>query len=386
MPAASGPNVSLSYVMESVQGVTPTTPTMKELRVIGKNINTQKGILRSPEISRRRMRRSVRHGMRSVAGSLPFNLGMLDQDDVLACALSGAFVAVTSGATTIEAVAAGNIFRRPAGSWITDKFTVGMPIASTGFTAPANNNPLMVVTSVSAGDLAVSGATLANEAAGAARTVEGLGESLLFGTTLKTMTIERRFEDLGSYQQFTGVTVNGFTLNLAAESMIGGTYDLIGIDGSPLSATTLGTPEAVSSNEPFDSFTGRLMEGDVEIGVITGMSITIANNRQGSAVLMRKTTSEIFEGAADITGRLTAELNEDLFNKFDVEAESSIDVQMLDLNGVDFHRFRLPRVKYLGAAMDPPQTGPVLMDMPFEAIEDPVLQTALVWQKSNETV
>lgn len=384
MPAASGPNVNLSYVIEPQHGVTPPTPAMKTFRTIGRNINRTKGALRSPEITRSRQRRTVRHGFRQVAGGLAFNLGMEDFDDWLRLALSGTWGTASSGSATLEAVAP-NIIRRAAGSWYSDGFSSGMPVSLTGFTSPENNLTGVYVSAISATDLTLETGAIVAEAAGAGRSVNGEGSILRVGNQLVTATVERRFEDAGLYQQFTGCAVNGLTINLAPEAIVGGTVDILGVDGTGYSPTTLGAPSDPSEREPFDAFTGRIMVKGEEIGTVTGMTITIANNRALSPVLMRKTSSGIFEGPADITGRITAQLWDDspLPMLFEDEEVVEIDLRMDDLDGEDFHRIFMPRVKFLGDSSDPPQTGPVIMDMPWEALEDTDFDTALLYQVSN---
>lgn len=72
-----------------------------------------------------------------------------------------------------------------------------------------------------------------------------------------------------------------------------------------------------------------------------------------------------------------------LYNKFYNETETSIWLRLNDLNGTDFQNFVFPRVKYNAGDIDPPQQGPVIITVPFEAIYDATSGTSMSVQRSN---
>ena len=85
-----------------------------------------------------------------------------------------------------------------------------------------------------------------------------------------------------------------------------------------------------------------------------------------------------------MTGTLTVYFeNSDLYNKFNNDVESLIDVRLDDPNGVDFIRFQIPAVKFSGATPAPPASGPVPLTMPFIATLDSVTGTNFIIQRSN---
>src|SRR5690606_20075298 len=102
--------------------------------------------------------------------------------------------AASTPATSLAAVDADNTFTRAAGSFVTDGWTVGQSGISSGF-ATAANNGYFVVTAVAATTLTIEGLDLADEAAGGDEVLSNSG-SLKNGTTMKSYTLERVFEDL----------------------------------------------------------------------------------------------------------------------------------------------------------------------------------------------
>jgi hypothetical protein len=383
MAIASGANVGLSYVNEITNGVTPASPTMKSLRTITRNLNKTKGILRSAERRSDRMISDIRHGFEEGGGPITFQLSMSDLDDVLAMSTGGAWAAVTTGSSTLEVTS--TQYKRAAGSFILDGFQVGDQVTGAGFTAPGNNVTSRI-TALTALLMTVDAPALVVEAPAAGRTVAIVGKKLKTGSIMGSMTVERRFTDIAQYQVFRGVTVNGLTMNITPQAIVGGTLQLIAMTPGLWSGSTLGAPTAPTTNSPFDSFNGDLFEGGVAIASVTGLAFTLANNRSLSPVLMKKNSPGIFEGQSMITGTLTAMFADaGMLTKFDNETESSVAIRFNDLNGVDFQRVILPRIKYTGGSFDPPADGPVTIPMPFEALVDSASGTNITWQRSNVT-
>ena len=388
MTLASGSRVGLSYVAETVRGTTPGSPSMKSLRVTSRAINLQKNTLQSNEKRSDRQLATLRHGFNQVAGNPGFELSLAAMDDMLEAALSGTWAAVTTGAISIDASATDDSFNRSTGSFLTDGFTAGGIVDVTGYVATGNNSQWRI-SSVTATKMIVTqldgtAAGLTTESGGGDETIAYTGKQLNIGTTLRTFAVERRFTDISQYQVFNGVAVNQLSLNIQPEQIVGGTLDLIGMSAAAMSGTSLGTPAAAATNEPFSSFEGSLYEGGSQIAVVTGLDLQLQNNRTLQPVVGSKFSPDVFEGDALVTGTLTAFFeNETLYNKFVNETGSSLDLRLDDLNGTDFMRIKLGNVKYTGSDMDPPQEGPVPLSMPFAALLDPTSNTSMEIQRSN---
>jgi hypothetical protein len=89
MAFAQGSRHGIAYVAETVYGVTPTTPTMKELRNNSGGLVITKDTFQSQEIRSDRQISDFRHGTRQGAGNIDFELSYGAFDDFLESALQG---------------------------------------------------------------------------------------------------------------------------------------------------------------------------------------------------------------------------------------------------------------------------------------------------------
>jgi hypothetical protein len=96
---------SLKYVAETQYGVTPTSPTFKELRQTGSTLALTKDALISDEQNSNRQIRSARHGARIVGGDVSSELFYGDLDDLLEAALGGTWQSDTPQTGTDELTA-----------------------------------------------------------------------------------------------------------------------------------------------------------------------------------------------------------------------------------------------------------------------------------------
>lgn len=224
---------------------------------------------------------------------------------------------------------------------------------------------------------AALGGSWTSEAAGTPNTLD-------IGNTLRTFTIERRFNDISKFQVFKGVAINELSLSVQPDSLVTASLGLVGMSFDPAAGAELGTPTASAGNSAFESFSGSINEGGSSIAHLTGIDFTLTNNRQVNPVLLSKTAQEVDEGQVEITGTITARFkNATLLDKFINETESSMDFQLDDIGGTEYLKFTFPRIKYNGGEIDPPQTGPVIINLPFVALYDSATSTALQIERSN---
>lgn len=387
MAIGAGARVTTRYVAEVTRGTTPGSPAMKFLRATTRDPNLEKDVLESEEVRSTRQVSDQRHGFNRVVGQLGFQLSRADFDEITEIALGGTWAAVTTGSATIAVDGPTQKFTRSGGSFLTDGFRVGHVINSTGFSNGGNNvsGSAVTITVLTATEMTVVGATLVTEGSAAARTITAPGKSLEIGTSLKTVTLERAFEDLTKFQVFRGVAVNNYRLTATPERMINVLMDLIGMSSAAISGTPLdASPDAPVDSSPFAPFDGSILEAGTLIAVVTSLDVTIANNRTVSPVIGSKFTPDIFDGTARVDGTMTALFeSETLWNKFFNETESALRVRFNDPNGTDYWNVMLHRVKYNGGAINPPLEGPVVMNMPITALEHATYRQALTIQRSN---
>lgn len=388
MTLASGTRARLSYVEEVTRGTTPGSPTMKTLRATTRNVNLVKNMLESAEVRADRQKADVRHGFNRVEGGVGFELSGQSYDDFLAYALGGTWAAAPAVALTptLAITGASGTITRSGGSFTADGFRPGDVIQLGSFTDPLNN---VLVTIITCGTTTCtvktkSGALLVDAAADADATFVYPGKRLDCSTTLKTITLERAFLDIGKYQVFKGVTVDKMSLNIKPEQMVGGQFDLIGMSALALAGASLGAPSAAPGTSPYSSFDGSLFEGGLLNAVCTGLDLSLNNNRQLAGVVGSKYSPDVFDGTADLTGNVMAFFEDEvMFNKFINETESSIFCRLDDLDGTNFMSIVLPRIKYTGGSIDPPQNGPVPIAMPWRALVSSSVGTSMTIQRSN---
>lgn len=384
MAIESGASVDLAYVEETTHGTTPNTPAMIALRATGRNINLTKNTLDTQEVRSDEQISDQRHDFQQVQGTVGFELSRAAYDDWLRYGMKASGwngSAADTGTTTLDAVAGTSKITRASGSFVGDGFEPGDWVTVAG--SHADNNGTHLVTAVTATELTLA-STLTDDTGGGDEQVTVIGETVKNGTTLKTMTIERRFTGLTRYQVFRGCAINQWTLGITPGQMVGGQFSLIGMSAAPLSGASLGTPTAAPANSPFAPTAGAIYVQGVAAAVITAIDLQVANNLNVQAVVGATTSPDVFKGQTVVTGSMSAMMeDESMVNYFVNETEIAIAARLDDPNGTDFFAVYLPRVKVNSATIDPPQTGPVIVQMQFQALRSASLATTLKLQKSN---
>lgn len=392
MTLASGTRVQLAYQLEpGAAGVPDPTPDLKALRATGRAVNLQKNTLRSAEVRSDRQVATLRHGFNQIVGSPGFELSVEAYDDLIEAALSGTWASIATGASEDIAVAGTTTnatFTIVGGGYVAAGFEVGMIV--TGNFATGNNSQASRITALTDTVMsveAVDGTSVySNEAGGGNEQITATGKVVKIGTTLRTFTIERAFEDVSQYQVFNGCAINQMSVQIQPEQMVGGTFDILGMSADPMAAASIDGSgyTAAATNDPMSAFEGQLSEGGAASAVVTGINFNLNNNRSLEAVVGSKFSPDVFEGIATVTGEATVFFEDEvLFNKFVNETISTLSVQVDDLNGTDFLAMGFPAIKYTGGDMDPPQQGPVPITMPWEAQVSALTGTSMYIQRSN---
>jgi hypothetical protein len=199
--------------------------------------------------------------------------------------------------------------------------------------------------------------------------------------------MERRFNDIVKYQTFYGCVHNTGQLVVQPGAIGTLSTDIIGMSGGEFQNTSAVGANPIlppSSNEPFDSFDAKIYEDGVEIGTVTNFTVNMTNNRSTNPVVGDRGSPDVFEGDFITTGQMTALLTDgEQINKFLNEQELALECYLKARNGTDFHRYRMARLKYTGAPMDPPQRGPITLTLSFQGLEEPITQSTISIQRSN---
>lgn len=198
----------------------------------------------------------------------------------------------------------------------------------------------------------------------------------------RSFTLERKFGDMlaadNPYHRFTGVEFNSMELAINANAIITGSFSVIG-QGQSLGQVPLAgaTYAAAPTTSVLDSFTGSLREGGSPLGMITEISLSLENGLEPRFVVGSKNSMRPSIARSNVNGSVSAYFESSaLLMKFINEEASSIEFELPDGEG-NKQTWVLPRIKYMGGQPDVGGEGPILLQMPFQAILDPVTGTNL---------
>jgi hypothetical protein len=372
---------------------------LTDLRTTGRNINLEKDLLESAEVDADGMETDVRHGFNRVTGSPGYQLSTIDYDDMLELAFGNSWTDVDYAAESTTVVTTPTTITTAGATPLDNGLRIGDRVTLSGGAAPANDKDV-IITAI-AGDVI----TVVNPD-GTAAALSGTGAIDVFyngarldmGTGVDTFLMERAFLDIGKYQLFNGCAVDGMDMSVSTESMVTGSFNLIGMSAAAIAASSVSTltPVVGSGNTPYAAFDGAIFENGEVNAVITAFDFTVTRNRSTVPVVGSKFSPDVFEGTAMIEGTLSAYFESDtMFNKFVNETESTIVISLVDpSSSSNFFTLTFPRIKYNGANMDPPQQGPIVQDMPFKALKatglanamstaTPLINTSMSIQRGN---
>lgn len=383
MTIANGSQHSLAYVAESTFGTAPTSPSFSPLRHTGTTLGLSKGAIESAELRSDRQVKDFRHGNKSVAGDVNIEMSYGSHDDLIQAVLEGEWTTAIS--ETVTADADDGTFTRATGSWIDDGFAVGDIVTVAGY-SDAGNNGRFVVTAVVALVLTVSpieGQTMAAET-GSGETFK-VASNLRTGTTRRSFTLERDFDDITQYLRFNGVNFNTFALDITQDAtgqIVSATFGTIGkgqtTDQTALSGATYASETTTS---PFDSYSGVIRDGGENIAVVTALSLNVDN---GMAPLYAVGSSETLNPSQQrsrLTGSMTVYFEDvTILNKFVNETETTLQFSLVDVDGNEY-MFYLPRVKYNSGQPDVTSEDPVTLSVDFVGLLDPTVTNNIVLER-----
>ena len=189
------------------------------------------------------------------------------------------------------------------------------------------------------------------------------------GVIRRSFTVEDHYTDINTFLRSTGCQFNTMSLSVAPNSMVTGSFGVIGsafsTSGTAIASATYSSD---TTTEPFDSFSGSITEGGNGIAVVTALEVNIDNGMEPLYALGSKDTLEPSIGKSSITGSITAYFeNTTLIGKFINETSSSIEFTLTDPAGNDYI-FELPNVKYNSGNPEVSGPGAVTVTLDFIAL------------------
>jgi len=201
---------------------------------------------------------------------------------------------------------------------------------------------------------------------------------LKVGTTFSSFTFENKFTAVAAeYEIFRGVIFDTLSLDCKPETIVTGSFGMLAASIEPAAATLDADPTAASTTLPFDSFSGSISEGGVELFTITGLNLSIQNNAELGLVIGSTTAQTQNRGVFSVTGSIDAYYADNtLIDKFLNETSSSLTLVLSDAAGnsltIDFSN-----IKYTGSTKNI-GSGPIMLNMPFQALYDSTDESSIL--------
>ena len=397
MAKSQGINRVIAYNEETTFGVIANALGASQIRRVSADLSLSKETYQSEEIRTDYQVADMRHGVRSVDGSISGELSPGTYADFFEAILARDFSAVVGTSTaevTIAASGANFTITRSdlAGDYLADGIKVGHVVRMTGAGLNAANvgNNLLVI-SVSATVLTVkvlSSTALVAEGPIASVNITPAGkvtEVPQTGHTDKSFTFESWFSDISESEVYTGVKFNSASVSLPATGLVTVDFGMMGKDLAQTGATQyFTTPAAAGTNGILASVQGALLVNGSEAGCITSADISISREIEGSQCVGQNSVSDMFVGRITVTGSLSAYFSDGtLRDYFDNETEVTVVLALTASEDKAAHAlsFVLPRVKFCSATNADAELG-ITQNIDFTALLNTNVATGL----ANSTI
>lgn len=378
MPIQSAVRTQLIYKAESVFGTPPVATGAQLLRRVSSSLGLAKDAFTSNEVRSDMQIADVRHGSRSVRGSVEGELSTVTFDEWMAAVLRGTWTTGVSTSPTdfatgiTPANSAGTFTFAGAGSLVTKGFKVGDIVRVTGVTGNTGINFRITALTATVMTVTPKPTTTAQVATG--WTVSVVGSKLLPGVLTPSFTIEHSHLDLDISERFVGCRIGGANINLPPNGIGTVQWDVIGQDAATLTGAAspfFTSPTAETTTGVLTGVEGGIRLNGVEQAIITGIQLNLTNNLSVQPVVGSTIPPDIFYGRTVVTGQVSAFLSdEQLINVFVNESIVDLVVQA-NASGVapqSFLCFNMQGVKFTGYSKTIGAEGGIIVQFPFQAV------------------
>lgn len=389
MAIATGVFKKVSLKKQSALGTKApagSSGSAKYQRRVTSTLDLSKASFQSNEILSSQQVQDMRHGVKSVSGSLSQELSVgghqLQLEAVLrAAAATGGSKTGTTIAATAGAAGSGNVtYADSANSLLTSGFKVGDVVDVSGFTTTgvANNKRAVVMTCV-AGSMLVhnldntDGAT---KVAGDTVTIALVGKKIAVPLTSHTrdyFTVEHWFGDVAQSEQFTDCVFTGANINMPPTAMATVEFPVLGLNMETGTSEYFTSPAAETTGAILAGVNGAVIVDGSILGTVTGLSINIAGGHSAVGGVVGKTVDpDIFVGVLQVSGQMTVLFeNATLRDKFINESLATVVAVLTADNTASspFMSFVMSKVKFSGATKDDGTQG-LTLTLPFTALQN----------------
>lgn len=391
MAIAKGVAKRVAYKKETAWGQLAGASGGQQLRRVTATFNLTKDSYESNEIRTDYQVADMRHGIRSVEGSLNGELSPSSYSDFMGSILARDFTTVTSvTGVSVTVAASGSFFTitRAAGDWIADGVKVGNVVRLTGAGLSVNNvNNNILVTAMSATVLTVislSGTPLVAEGPIVSVTVSIPGMVTYApqtGHTDDSYTVEEYYADIGQSEAYTGLKVGSMAVQLPSTGLVTCDFSFMGKNLDRADTTPYFTSPAVAGTDGiFASVSGALVVDGIPRALITSMDFTVDRGLEAATVIGSNFNADVFTGRIRVTGNMSTYFEDSTFRDyFDDEAKISVVVALAtgEEKNAEVVTFSMPVVKLGSDGKSDGEMG-VTRDHSFTALLNTNTTTGLV--------
>ena len=380
MAAATGVAKNLAYKAESTWGTVPAASGAQLLRRLSSSLSLKKQTYQSNEIRSDYQVSDMRHGVRSVEGTISGELSPGTYEDFIAAALRKNFAAVsaiTGLSLTIATSGSFYTITRATGDFVSGGLKIGDVIRITAGSVNANNlnkNAMIVaLTTTIATVYVLNGLTMTAEGPIASCTVSVVGKKSMVptsGHTDQSFSIEHWQSDVSKSDVFSGCKVNTMSIQLPASGIAQIEFGLMGKDVVTADAQYFTAPTAATTSGVVAAVNGAVIVNGARVANITGMNFTLNGGMSAEPVVGSNSYPDIFEGRVTVSGQITAFFEDHTyFDLFDAESEVAVACAFTTTSAKDsdFISFVFPRVKFGSADRDDGEKG-IVQTLSFTAL------------------
>lgn len=325
-----------------------------------------------------------RHGARRVTGSLTGELSGLTYADFFEAACRGTWEAELSLSeaelTSLAADNASSTLIAGGGDPVALGVRVGHILRLANASDPDDNAKNFLVLGFSGGSNRTIKVYPAPDTMSADTDFDltTLGKRLSVPSTghvKRKFLFEHYNSDIAIARAFTECRIGGFTMQLPATGMSTIEFPVMGRNMQVLkdgAAPFLTAPASETSTGIFASVNGLIQLNGATVGVVTGVNIQMNLNPEGPAVVGQNVAPEISLGRANVTGQITAFLQDGiLLGNFTDEDEVSVLLYLTTKTAPDTPAFSifLPRIKFSDADVPVAGEGLQSITLPFQALK-----------------
>jgi len=366
MPLATSNRMRLTYKPEATFGVPVTASSCYALRNTGESLDYAISTVVSNEIRSDRAITDLISTDADASGGFNFELNYGEYDWFIESLLQSTYTAFgvngvgavipTSATFAASTLTAGSA---TSGASIFTNLVLGQWVKIAGSSNPLQNIWAQVSTTIAPTTTVLtfegSPFTGATGAGGAAVTVSA--SRLTNGTTQRSATIERAFQDVTQFFTHRGQTVQSLSLDVSTGSLITGSFDFIGKDVVRAGITGLNATIVPSGSTGILSATSSvaniLEAGTALTGTfVQSLKMTYNNNLRGQKAIGTLGNADIGSGSIDIKLMLDVYFaNGNLYDKFLNNTVSSFSFRLQDTAG-NGYVITLPRTKINSAKVN----------------------------------